>query len=247
MIFLGDAGMNASNFLVSTYGDALKSDMVQVSHHGCENATAELYDMIAAHTAFWPCSEGLMATYRGEKVKQHILSAEYTVENLLHGYGDITRPLSYKSSIELFSIMPRSASVVSTSSHAGNVRYEDGVLKFDVTGTGEKLDPYITYTLKNVSTEKYNAIRIVVDSNATKSSSIYFTTGGDPVGKFVAEKAQGFGVMGEGIDGKTVLVGYLADVDGYTGKFSSIRLDFGHEYGQTIEIYSIDLFYIDVD
>ncbi|MBQ8408832.1 MAG: MBL fold metallo-hydrolase [Clostridia bacterium] len=249
MLFLADCGVYASDWMVESYGDALKSDMVQIAHHGCETATAELYDRIAAATCFWPCSESLFITYRGELVKQHIIEAEYSKEHLLHGYGTITRPLSYKAAAPAyFSIFPKAAGAVNTSPYASNVRIEDGVLKFDTKASGESYDPYISYTLKNVETEDYNAIRIVVNTEACSGGAgVFFTCGKDQAGKFSAAKSSYLGVAGASDDGTTTLIGYLADVEGYTGRLSSIRLDFGTEDGQTVEIYSIELFYVDVN
>lgn len=249
IIFLADSGINAANWMMKTYGDALKSDMVQVAHHGCETTPAELYDMIAANTLFWPCSEGLFVTYRGEMVKQHIIEAEYSKEHLLHGYGDITRPLFYKATDPTYlSVFPRSDKAVTPSRHATNVRIEDGVLKYDVTGTDEKLDPYVYFALKNVSTNDYNAIRIVVDSEATEGGcSLYFTCGNDVSGAFKADKANGLGVTGKSNDGKTTLIAYIGDVEGFTGKITSLRLDFGTTAGQTVSIYSVEVFHINID
>lgn len=248
MIFLADSGERASAWLVDTYGDALKSEMVQVSHHGCETATAELYDKIAAHTAFWPCDETLFASYRGELVKQHIVEAEYSEEHLLHSYGRITRPLSYKAQgYEYVDLFPRTSAQMSTSAYAENARLEDGVIKFEVKGDPEKLDPYVFYVVKNVETSDVNAIRIVCDSAAAKVGTVFFTCGSDATGKYTAAKSNPLGVTGASEDGKTTMIAYLGDTDGYTGRLTSLRIDLGSEVGQTVTIYSVEGFYIDVD
>lgn len=248
MIFLADSGINAAGWMLAAYGDALKSDMVQIAHHGCETTPSELYDAIAPTTCFWPCDESLFVSYRGELVKQHVIEAEYAREHLLHSYGQITRPLSYKAAEPAYySVFPKTANIVKTSNYATNVRIEDKVLRFDVTGDPEKLDPYVSYTLKNVNTEDYNAIRIVVDADAAKGSSVFFTCGSDQPGQFSAEKQNPLGVTGACDDGKVTLIGYFGDVESYKGKLTSLRLDFGSEVGQTVSIYSIDMFHVDVD
>ena len=248
IIFLGDSGIHVANWMIDTYGDALKSDMVQMAHHGAETAPAELYDKIRAATCFWPSSESLFVSYRGELVKQHVIEAEYSKEHLLHGYGTITRPLSYKTEgPEYYSIFPKSAGQLTGSNYTKRVRIEDGVLKYEVVSVGGKLDPYVYYTLKNVDTEQYNAIRIVVDSACAEKSSIYFTCGKDQAIKFTAAKANGFGPAGASDDGTTTLIGYLGDVEDYYSRLTSIRLDFGNEDGQTVSIYSVELFYVDVN
>ena len=248
MIFLADSGEHASAWLVDTYGDALKSDMLQISHHGCETATAELYDKIRANTAFWPCDETLFASYRGELVKQHIIEAEYSKEHLLHSYGRITRPLSYKAQgYEYVDLFPRTSAQMSTSAYAENARLEDGVIKFEVKGDPEKLDPYVFYVVKNVETSDVNAIRIVCDSAAAKVGTVFFTCGSDATGKYTAAKSNPIGVTGASDDGKTTMIAYLGDTDGYTGRLTSLRIDLGSEVGQTVTIYSVEGFYIDVD
>ena len=250
MIFLGDCGVRTCDWMVNSYGEALKSDMVQISHHGCETATAELYDMIAAETCFWPCSESLMASYRGELVKQHIIEAEYSKEHLLHSYGNVTRPLSYKAKDPNYlDILPKSAKGISASAYAKNVRVENGVLKFDTISIKNQFDPYISFVLDNVDTAEYNAVRIVAKSETCgESSAVFFTSGNDTALKFSSNKSSALGVMGASDDGTTTYIAYLADIKGgYTGRLSSIRFDFGAKSGQTVEIYSIELFYLDVN
>ena len=110
------------------------------------------------------------------------------------------------------------------------------MLKYEVVSVDGKLDPYVYYTLKNVDTEQYNAIRIVVDSACAEKSSIYFTCGKDQAIKFTAAKANGFGPAGASDDGTTTLIGYLGDVEDYYSRLTSIRLDFGNEDGQTVSI-----------
>ena len=55
LMILGDARMGMSDQLVYSYGaSVLKSDMVQVSHHGFTGARDELYEAIDADVALWP-------------------------------------------------------------------------------------------------------------------------------------------------------------------------------------------------
>ena len=44
------------------YGENLKSDMVQVAHHGGNGATEQTYTLIRPTVAFWPCDR---ANYQG--------------------------------------------------------------------------------------------------------------------------------------------------------------------------------------
>ena len=53
---LGDALKETANILTDTYGSYLKSDMVQLAHHGSWPGTETLYSNINASVVFWPSS-----------------------------------------------------------------------------------------------------------------------------------------------------------------------------------------------
>lgn len=53
VMVLGDASNRSLRYLISTYGDYLKSDMVQIAHHGY-NGVAEAYNRIDADVILWP-------------------------------------------------------------------------------------------------------------------------------------------------------------------------------------------------
>ena len=50
-----DASESCCGILVKKYGELLRSDAVQVAHHGYVGGTKEVYDAIAAPVVFWPC------------------------------------------------------------------------------------------------------------------------------------------------------------------------------------------------
>lgn len=55
IMFLGDTGVESSNKLVNMYtNNELKSDIVQVAHHGNNGATEELYKLIQPEICLWP-------------------------------------------------------------------------------------------------------------------------------------------------------------------------------------------------
>ena len=55
VLFLGDARYNQSATMVNTIpAQTLKSDIVQVSHHGYEGCSAALYKIVDASVALWP-------------------------------------------------------------------------------------------------------------------------------------------------------------------------------------------------
>ncbi len=57
VLFLGDAAEDTSNVLTSMYGAYLKSDVVQVAHHGWNGVTTAVYEAIAPDIAMWPNSQ----------------------------------------------------------------------------------------------------------------------------------------------------------------------------------------------
>lgn len=54
ILFLGDTGKESSQKLISQYGEKMKSDIVQVAHHGNNGATEELYKLIKPEICLWP-------------------------------------------------------------------------------------------------------------------------------------------------------------------------------------------------
>lgn len=243
MIFLGDCGEAVCNWLIPTYGEALKSDMVQAAHHGCETATAELYDNIAAATVFIPCNYQLLISDRGGTVKQHLISAEYSKEIIIHSYGTATRALSYKSETEYLDIMPDYVSRVS-GNDVKNIRIEDGVLRYEVKSTS---DPRIWFSVGNLDTTKYNAIKLVIDANDVKAnkSAIFFRVSGDD--GFSNTKELAFKAQGTSEDGKMTVVLYLGNMSTYQGTFTQLRIDLGDTVDETIDIYSIEAYYVATD
>lgn len=54
VLFLGDIGYEAGLSLLSSFKDELKSDIVQMSHHGYYGVSKELYAVIAPSICLWP-------------------------------------------------------------------------------------------------------------------------------------------------------------------------------------------------
>lgn len=54
VLFLNDLGSNGGRRLLATYGDALKSDIVQMAHHGQAGVNKNVYDAIDADVHLWP-------------------------------------------------------------------------------------------------------------------------------------------------------------------------------------------------
>ncbi len=71
MMLLGDAEWVCSNDLTQNCADKLKSDIVQVGHHGCGNVSAECYEMIDADAYIWPVGEKFWYSDCGEGLNTH--------------------------------------------------------------------------------------------------------------------------------------------------------------------------------
>ncbi|MBQ3126501.1 MAG: hypothetical protein IJC15_05465, partial [Clostridia bacterium] len=54
VMVLGDAYTVTNDIICRMWGDYLKSDIVQVAHHGYVGGTVEVYTLIDADTALWP-------------------------------------------------------------------------------------------------------------------------------------------------------------------------------------------------
>ena len=59
LLILGDTGIQSSEKLLNTQKDKLKSDIVQMAHHGQAGATKELYEEVKPTTCLWPTPEWL--------------------------------------------------------------------------------------------------------------------------------------------------------------------------------------------
>lgn len=65
-LVLGDLGKNGSRILLNTQREKLKSDIVQMSHHGQAGATRELYEEVRPKICLWPTPEWLWNNNAGE-------------------------------------------------------------------------------------------------------------------------------------------------------------------------------------
>ena len=246
VIFLGDCYSKVSRFLIDTYGEALKTEMMQVSHHGVEQATVELYDIIAPSLAFWPCNESLLNNERGTTTKQYLLSNENIHEHIIHEYGNATRPLSYKAEPkETLQLITGNISLKGSAGTSG-ASLTDGTISYAVSGS----DPHVYFALPDkISTEDYNAAKIVIKipGASVYQAQFFFTCGDDELYKFNTTHKKDMGPQGISEDGTYTLIVYLGNTANYTGDFKAVRVDAGYEVGQTVEIYSIELFHIDID
>ena len=92
VMFLADAGDDVSTRLIPMYGDYLKSDICQASHHGVEDFTIEAYRLIRSADWLYPCSTALYnLTNRDAAVRAEIRNAEYTKN--IYRHDGLVRPV----------------------------------------------------------------------------------------------------------------------------------------------------------
>lgn len=71
---LGDEYTTTSDLLVARYGNELKSDIVQVSHHGYAGGTVALYNKIDPDIVFWPGGDHAFETLSKKAYNKHLLN-----------------------------------------------------------------------------------------------------------------------------------------------------------------------------
>lgn len=78
MLFCADVGKSMSDYLLETYRDALKSDYIQMGHHGNGGLKSDFYKSVGAKGAFFDAPEWLMRDTGGRftTMKNTYLMAE---------------------------------------------------------------------------------------------------------------------------------------------------------------------------
>lgn len=99
ILFLGDTGKESGEKLLTTQKEKLKSDIVQVAHHGQQGADRSLYEAIQAKIAMWPTPDWLWKNDQGggedtgpwkTKETRQWLEEIGTKQNMIEKDGDIT-------------------------------------------------------------------------------------------------------------------------------------------------------------
>ena len=70
-LFLGDLGLRAGNLLAERYGKELKSDIVQMAHHGQNGADENVYQLIKPEVCLWTAPIWLYNNDRGRGYNTH--------------------------------------------------------------------------------------------------------------------------------------------------------------------------------
>ena len=91
-LFTGDVAIQGSTVMEGLYGDYLKSDMCQISHHGVEDVPLSFYEYVKAPILFYPCDQWLYdQTDRHWEERQAMEDWDCTKEILIAGLGRYTR------------------------------------------------------------------------------------------------------------------------------------------------------------
>ncbi|MCL2518936.1 MAG: MBL fold metallo-hydrolase [Oscillospiraceae bacterium] len=72
MIFLGDLGVEAGNIMLAKRGEELKSDFVQMAHHGQNGVTFDVYKAINPQVCFWDTPLWLWNNDAGNGYNTHV-------------------------------------------------------------------------------------------------------------------------------------------------------------------------------
>ncbi len=96
-MWLGDVQLEGSAVIAEMYGDYVKSDFVQMSHHGVSNGgTKELYTQIDADVALWPCKQSQFDSCSKQSSPAGYLYASLdTLEHIIADHQTRTLVLPY--------------------------------------------------------------------------------------------------------------------------------------------------------
>lgn len=72
VMFLGDLGWDAGAKLLSMHGDKLKSDIVQMAHHGQNGVLRDVYEAIAPSACIWCTPKWLWENDAGKGYNTHV-------------------------------------------------------------------------------------------------------------------------------------------------------------------------------
>lgn len=91
-LFLADMGIQVSDIMEDLYGDYLKSDICQISHHGVEDVPLSFYEYVQSSILYYPCNLWLYdQTDRHWEERQAMEEWACTKEILIAGLGQYVR------------------------------------------------------------------------------------------------------------------------------------------------------------
>lgn len=92
---LGDLQTAGAPRVAQAWGEYLKSDIMQMAHHGYYGGSVELYDYIRPRVILWPASNSFFAQHRSISINETLLKRDYVEETILAGTGKKTLALPY--------------------------------------------------------------------------------------------------------------------------------------------------------
>jgi hypothetical protein len=95
VLFPGDCSDESDKILVGRYGDYLKTDIVQISHHGHQGTSCEFYRLAAAKCALFPITQ-IKFDEELPKQKPNRVAIELAEEYHIASNGTAQIPLPYK-------------------------------------------------------------------------------------------------------------------------------------------------------
>lgn len=107
IMFLGDSSSKMTSTLIKCYGTALKSDIVQVAHHGAPGGSVALYKLIDMKVALWPLGVWDYYNFGGQGRKsddrnQYFYTSDKMMEIILSGHSVRTITLPYEPTVKNF-------------------------------------------------------------------------------------------------------------------------------------------------
>jgi beta-lactamase superfamily II metal-dependent hydrolase len=94
-MWLGDVQYDASDVICAMYDTYIKSDFVQVSHHGETGGTMGLYYRIDPTVAIWPVKTERYEIIKTNQVNAYLINLLNVQENIVAGNGTRTIQLPY--------------------------------------------------------------------------------------------------------------------------------------------------------
>ena len=240
-LIMADCETEAGLWVADTYTTELTANIMQMTHHGMiAEADLDIMKKSGATTFFWPSGEDKYNnTDRSEKMAKQY-AARYG-ENILHGYGTMTRPLDHVGTPAGGLELLRDGLELTTNGVAVTQNNSAGIV-YQVTNAA---DPYIAFET-NIDTSSYKALVITVRGvGQTETGSLSYTSGSMTPLDFTNGNVKTLGAQGSPYTGFTdrKLIVYLGNGEDFTGKVTSIRIDLGVA-NATITITSIQAYKI---
>ena len=92
MLFLADATNDETEVMACYYGDYLKSDMCQMSHHGYSNCPLVVYRHIKASILWYPCDKASYLNSASDiDVRESLRKSKYSMEIINHDEESVTK------------------------------------------------------------------------------------------------------------------------------------------------------------